>query len=482
MEVSGEGKYLVCTYTKDVHKKKSKRWLDGNLRVQARRGQLCDEEGNVLIEDVIPATVDVEKGGGEAFVMSQAYLVQLDEVMLSGSSQEVNANPRHLVGGILGRRALPIGATDKVDKLSMAGKESKGFVRAIHVRGEMQDNSKQLGKQACGRNASHVSRKNHEKVRPDLEETNEIKMRSTSQGNGSDGWRMGKRRRTTAELIDILGLGGCQDEEQGHDAKQVGTTEEETQKLLSKHGTEETRIQDAAKDPLKTLNGGKWNKEHGAYKPVKILGKQNEVASHGKGNVNSMIRCPGPNDCMNPARKTRIPDSFTSQKEYFWVMRSAMYEELGLKLIDSIFKAFYKALDSCAKPNDVLEIDKLAKSIKIPYHGQCQLKIYKNNRNRYGNNNRSRKSKNDDLDGDDYHDDDGQQRKEEKAFLVLGASRMKSNRYHKNDVWVLSNVPYFMYERQGFVSSTVSTKPWACLVRSLWHGPNQDGKCVSVIS
>jgi hypothetical protein len=180
---------------------------------------------------------------------------------------------------------------------------------------------------------------------------------------------------------------------------------------------------------------------------------------------------------MNPARRIRISDSFNSQKEYFWVMRSAMYEELGLKLIDSVFKAFYKALDSCAKLNEVLEVEKIAKSIKIPYHSQCQLKIYKNNRNLFGNNNRSRKKKNDDLDCDH----DGQQRKQEKAFLILGASKMKSNGYHKNDVWVLSNVPYFLYQRQGFVSSTVSTKPWACLVRSLWHGPNQDGKCVSVM-
>eukprot|EP00890_Picochlorum_soloecismus_P000564 jgi/Picsp_1/1508/NSC_04986-R1_prematurely terminated mrna decay factor-like len=483
MDVSGEGKYLVCTYTKDVHKKKSKRWLDGKLRVQAtRRGQLCDEEGHVLTEDSIPVIVDLEKGGGDAFVMSQAYLVQLDEVVLHGSSPEVQTNHhRHLVGGILGRAALSMGVKDKY----VDGTGSRGFVRATHVKNEMQDNEPLGGnsvRQACGRNTSSVSHdceKRENKVKPGLAEgENEREGKACGQ-DGNGGWRVGKKRRTTAQLIDILGLGGLQDgKEEGPAAGTGGgTTGEEKHELLSKYSTQEIGIQDAMEAPLKTLNGGKWNKEYGAYKPVKIMGKQSEVAFHGVGKVQSpvhdMIGCPGPNECMNPARRKLIPDSFNSQKEYFWVMRCAMYEELGLKLIDSVFKAFYKALDSCAKLNEVLEVQKIAKSVKVPYHGQCQLKIYKNNRNQSVNNNRSRKNKNDDC--DDYCDD-GQQKKEEKAFLILGASRMKSNGYHKNDVWILSNVPYFLYVRQGFVSSTVSTKPWACLVRSLWHGPNQDGK------
>lgn len=476
MDVSGEGKDLVCTYTKDVHKKKSKRWLDGKLRVRAaRRGQLCDEEGHVLAEDSIPVIVDLEKGGGEAFLMNQAYLVQLDEVLL-GSSPEPKTSHRHLVGGLLGRATLSMGG---VNEGGVEGKGPRGFVRAIHVKNEMQD-SKQLGKaarQACGRNTSCISHvPNKAKLTPGEDENGDKGSAVCQDGDG--GWRMGKKRRTTADLIDILGLDRLQEEEKVPGASREGTTGKET---LSKHSTEEIGIQDAMEVPLKALNGGKWKKEHGAYKPLKILGKQGEVALDGNGKeqapVHDALRCPGPNECISPARKKRIPESFDSQKEYFWVMRCAMYEELGLKLIDSVFKGFYKALDSCSKLNEVLEVQRLAKSVKIPYHGQCQLTVYKNNRNRFGANNRSRKKKNQELDCDGCHDD-GQQRKEEKAFLILGASRMKSNGYHKNDVWILSNVPYFLYERQGFVSSTVSTKPWACLVRSLWHGPNQDGKCV----
>lgn len=46
----------------------------------------------------------------------------------------------------------------------------------------------------------------------------------------------------------------------------------------------------------------------------------------------------------------------------------------------------------------------------------------------------------------------------------------------KDDLWVISSTPDF---RSGFAPGQVgdrSRAPWCAVVRSLWHGPNQDGK------
>lgn len=46
----------------------------------------------------------------------------------------------------------------------------------------------------------------------------------------------------------------------------------------------------------------------------------------------------------------------------------------------------------------------------------------------------------------------------------------------KDDLWVLSSTPDF---RSGFAPGQPgdrSRAPWLAVARSLWHGPNQDGK------
>lgn len=48
--------------------------------------------------------------------------------------------------------------------------------------------------------------------------------------------------------------------------------------------------------------------------------------------------------------------------------------------------------------------------------------------------------------------------------------------HRKDDLWIISNSPDF---RSGFAPGQVgdrSRAPWCAVVRSLWHGPNQDGK------
>lgn len=46
----------------------------------------------------------------------------------------------------------------------------------------------------------------------------------------------------------------------------------------------------------------------------------------------------------------------------------------------------------------------------------------------------------------------------------------------KDDLWVVSNTPQF---QSGYPPGQVGDRaraPWVAIARSLWHGPNQDGK------
>lgn len=45
----------------------------------------------------------------------------------------------------------------------------------------------------------------------------------------------------------------------------------------------------------------------------------------------------------------------------------------------------------------------------------------------------------------------------------------------KGDLWVLSNAPFFPVAAEGVYDRT--KLPWVAVVQSLWHGPNQDGRC-----
>eukprot|EP00889_Picochlorum_renovo_P000099 jgi/Picre1/27129/NNA_000099.t1 len=87
---------LVVTFTKDVRKKRNKKWIDGKLIVDktSRGGRLMDEEGKETLAwiDSLPVDVSLDRGGGEAFVMGTdgkvAYLVQVDDVCLDQDVQQ----------------------------------------------------------------------------------------------------------------------------------------------------------------------------------------------------------------------------------------------------------------------------------------------------------------------------------------------------------------------------------------------------------
>jgi hypothetical protein len=56
------------------------------------------------------------------------------------------------------------------------------------------------------------------------------------------------------------------------------------------------------------------------------------------------------------------------------------------------------------------------------------------------------------------------------------SGRGPSSEYRRADLWFISNDPQL---RQGAAPGQVADRtrmPWVCAVKSVWHGPNQDGK------
>jgi len=115
-------------------------------------------------------------------------------------------------------------------------------------------------------------------------------------------------------------------------------------------------------------------------------------------------------------------------------------------------------------------VESALQAAKVGYHGKCELKVQKPSVSRYLKKKKQKKY------DDSIEASDGENNAEykERVFLSLGSIRCKGDTYHKNDIWVLSNAPTFL----GVPKFAGTQKPWACIVKSLWHGPNQDGKYV----
>ena len=122
---------------------------------------------------------------------------------------------------------------------------------------------------------------------------------------------------------------------------------------------------------------------------------------------------------------------------------------------------------------------------KVPYHDSCELFIWKNLPNRKDRGSfvgggrgrgKRRKGGGDGGNSTDSEDAEDAPSKPENVYLILKSGRTKNADYSKNDVWVISSHPLM---KSGFVPGSVgdrSKAPWTAVVRSVWHGPNQDGK------
>ena len=371
---------LVVTYTKDVRKKKGKKWLDGTLKVckRTRQAILYDgEEGGDAVARIerLPSDVCVSKGGGDAFVMREQYdqgreyLVQVDDAPDGDQrsplkdSRLINAKVlAHSLGG-MGKRA--------------ADTELPRCPAPVQKQDNHDDHD--------GNDTVHV-----------------------------------RKRRTTQEILDILGIGSVEAREE------------------KKEETRETK--DVTVNDWKT--------------PVeRVLKNSNATHQSLKEDARefSSLVCPSVEECQRPVRRVFVPTRFESTRQYLHVMEKAILEEGFLRLIDATMVKFYSALSSSPKSDTMSAswVEQVCQRSKIGcYHGECHLKIFSKRR-----------------DGTEEASS-----KKESVFLTLGSHRGKASEYHKSDLWVLSNDPTFFYRKPAKATT------WTCIVKSLWHGPNKDGK------
>lgn len=66
--------------------------------------------------------------------------------------------------------------------------------------------------------------------------------------------------------------------------------------------------------------------------------------------------------------------------------------------------------------------------------------------------------------------------KPDSTYLIIRSGRGRASDYRKGDLWIVSNNPTFQAGLGPGQPGDRSRAPWAAVARSLWHGPNQDGK------
>jgi hypothetical protein len=394
---------LVVTYTKDVRKKKGKRWIDGTLKVSRRNRQATlydgeeQDEGDVIARiERVPLDVCLSNGGGEAFIMREQYdqgreyLVQVDDTAVDDDRPPLNDDR------LINARNLA----------NISSGPSKQFIVARPVMPRPPD---------------VIQKNNHDACRVENSPP--------------------KKRRTTQEILDILGIHGIGGTEEKNDESKI-------EKKEKKMKEESVGLPDSHSHTRKDVALEAWKA------PIeRVLKNNNTLDIRQKGQKGEFVTlsCPTLKECQSPTRRVFVPTRFETPREYLITMQKAILEEGFLRLIDTTMIKFHAALSSYQK-SDVPPAAFVEQACQVSriqgYHGECQLKIFSKKR-----------------DGPD-----DVLKKKESVFLTLGSHRIKASEYHKSDIWVLSNDSTFGY---GTIKNATT---WTCVVKSLWHGPNKDGK------
>ena len=463
--------HFGATYTSDVRKKR-KKWLDGELDVYLSDGRSelfsLSTDGKrsaqpIARVDRLPDDVCPRSGGGDAFVMrgggdrGREFLVQVDEA--AGAVAKGG-----MTSGTSGAFVMPRAALPRVALPRVATGSGFGMQRQAQTQ---------------GRGPSGDERDDRERQQP-----------------GEDRKR---RKRSTQEILDMLGIevkgyrergenANANVGEQGRPAAQQQQQQREVapapprQPLPRQHNQHQgnTNMNNTNMNNTNTNANAKTDSSAWTTKAVdKVI---NPAIMRGKGGglsagvppsssvstlrmnhalpqVNapaprsqmqafdgSTLVCPTPQASTKAVRTVRIPTSFGTTWEYLNTMKKAVLEEAYLRIIDTTTSVFFGG--SGGKGNN----GNNGRRGRMPFdHGQCSLKIWRNQKS---------------SDAED---------KPESVYLILGAHTLKASEYHKSDVWLLSNEPGFGGGSVHKTSSS-SSSTWTCVVRSLWHGPNKDGK------
>jgi hypothetical protein len=415
--IDTKSRVFAVTYTKDVRKKQRKQWLDGRLEVDpsTRTGNLFDgeEDGASGMKLAMIDTVPADVSLEEGG--GDAFLMRGDGDKGREYLVQVDEVPSTGAG---------VGASKSSAKVSAA--KSGVILAATHFKrpavltsavptGRQYQVPTKGGKPSLGTN------------------------RPVPAQNGSSEAK--RRKRSTKEVLDLLGieLKGFRD-----DSGLCASPSRENRDSNKAEGNLALEKGHNTVEPADRMyNPSTWSK-----KPVDaILKGQRLRATAGSGKQDAdvlrknvptrvfdgtLLVCPTAEQSAHPQRTIKIPAAFENSWDYLSTMKKAILEEAYLRIIESTTSAFFGDSKQTMSFN----------------HGQCKLKIWKS---------RAVAS-------------DGEKEKPERVYLHLGTHRVKGSEYHKSDVWLLSNDPRF---GEGKIPKATS---WTCVVRSLWHGPNKDGK------
>ena len=489
---------FAVTYTKDVHKKQRKQWLDGELEVNrsTRSARLFPEGGDqggsattpIARIDALPEDVSLDHGGGDEFVMCRGdrgkeYLVQVDEVVSAGRDEVAPGftMPMHSIE--VGFKQLTARSKPQRGKVFVDTKRQP--VVEANVESEGRQVQSQARGQAVPRNVRPVSIPARQRQEPQV--THKRRKRNTQEildllGIEVKGFKETglAARRPPAENVDVNMNGDeavqrAVQQTKGKDVPHNGFSVSEgrpsvqpapavqhgrqasawTSKPVEKvlRATISSKVRAPGSEVAKTVAHSDRMRQDSSVANISAVALpqvhapplQTQPATFD----GSALVCPTAEESARPVRTIRIPTSFDTTWDYLTTMKKAVLEEAHLRIIESTTAVFFAARDGSdvgtagGKKSSKFGTGKK----KVPFdHGQCQIKIWRNNNK-----------------GDETA-------KHESVYLHLGAHRLSASEYRKSDVWLLSNDP-------GFGSGPIQkVTTWTCVVRSLWHGPNKDGK------
>eukprot|EP00887_Chlorella_sp_A99_P002672 scaffold6.g2672.t1 len=203
---------------------------------------------------------------------------------------------------------------------------------------------------------------------------------------------------------------------------------------------------------------------------------------------------PSQAECTRLQRRVAIPDSFASTLLFTQLWCNALTEELNLK-IGKLAQEFYsicarqagaggppgtrppaRGARGRARPGGgAAALEAQLRQARLPYYGSCELVVWRAKKGGWAGK-RRRRSGGDGEEEEEAAREGVAAKKDESMYLILKSGRQRGADYSKDDLWVISNTPEF---RSGFVPGQLGDRnhaPWVAVVRSLWFGPNQDGK------
>lgn len=449
---------FAVTYTKDVRKKRHKQWLDGELEVDVstRSAKLfpeCSPEqggsgaATIARIDALPEDVSLQHGGGDAFVMcgggdrGKEYLVQVDEASCGGK------------GGFPQDFAMPKQAVGLGLKKHNGASATMGVGRMPVQPKGMHQGQPQVETQAAWRPRQlQEPQEEHKRRKRSTQEVLDmlgIEVKGFKEANGV------VKAPSPMENVDVNRAAAVIDSRK----LQRGENLPERQAHASTHSRKMHAERPGARPVTPVMSSvpssvpparhaSEWTNKpvDRVFKPSVSNKMQVRPSVQQPRFDGTALVCPTAQESIKPVRTIRIPTSFDTTWEYLTTMKKAVLEEAHLRIIESTTAAFFAERDEGRHSGKTMgkQVGKGRK--KMPFdHGQCQLKMWRNNKG----------------------DDDS---KSESVYLHLGPHRLAASEYHKSDVWLLSN-------EQGFGSGPIQKlTTWTCIVRSLWHGPNKDGK------